>query len=91
MSLCQEQERVFLNRFGQTIYEDILHFTLGSHYPLDKEKLVEKGRAIGTNVLQKAIERVPLDRHQYLSHAINLASQVEPSPIFNPITAKTDF
>ena len=88
MCLRQQQERAFLNRFGQRIYEDILHFTPAQSYRQIKSDIVGQARAIGKDVLIEAFDRTPLDRRQYLRDAINEASKVEPSPIFELTTAR---
>ena len=78
-----KQERVFANRFGKNIYEDILHLSpiSGSR---TKESIVDDARRIGKDVLSKAMDRTPRDRRQYLREAISRAEQIEASPILKP-------
>ncbi len=84
MCLHQQQERVFVNRFGQRIYEELLHLTPAQSRPLNRQDVAEEARAIGRDVLLEALDRTPLDRRHYLHDAINEAGTVEASPILEP-------
>ncbi len=54
------QERVFKNRFGQMIYEDILHFENSKEMiSLDELTIVEKARGIATRMLSEKAELMP--------------------------------
>jgi hypothetical protein len=88
LSLHLKQERVFLNRFGQGIYEDLLHLSPLPGHSGSKEGIVEGARRLGKDILQKAIERVPSDRKHYLEAALNRADQVEASPFLEPMAAR---
>ncbi len=81
-----KQERVFANRFGKNIYEDILHLSpiSGSR---TKESIVDDARRIGKDVLSNAIDRTPRDRRQYLQDAISRADQIEASPMLQTTAA----
>jgi DNA methylase len=81
-SAVQKQERLFTNRFGQGIREDILHLQPISKSP-DKD-IVSAARAIGEEVLRQARKRVPNDRQGYLNDALAAASDVLPSPLLEP-------
>ncbi len=84
-----KQERVFVNRFGKSIYEDILHLSpRPSSRP--KEAIVESARHIGRNFLMEAIGRTPRDRMHYLRVAISQADQVDASPILKTPAATGD-
>lgn len=87
MRLHQQQERVYLNRFGQSIYEDLLHLTPARKRPLNRLDIVEDARSIGRDVLLEAFDRTPPDRRHYLRNAIDEAGKVEASPIFEPSAA----
>lgn len=87
MCLRQQQERVFLNRFGQNIYEDLLHFTPAQRHTPIRADVVEQARAVGKDVLVEALDRTPSDRRHYLCNAIDEAGKVEASPILDPTTA----
>lgn len=88
MRLHQQQERVFVNRFGQRIYEDILHLTPSPKQPTNRQDAVKKARGIGRCVLLEALDRTPSDRRHYLRDAIDAAEKVEASPMFEPSAAK---
>lgn len=88
MCLHQQQERVFVNRFGQSIYEDLLHLTPALRHPLNRRHVVEEARFIGRGVLSEAFDRTPSDRRHYLRDAIDAAGEVEASPILEPSAAK---
>jgi len=83
-----KQQRVFLNRFGQRIYEDLLHLSPGTKKSMEREQLIAEARSLGREVLMEALDRVPKDRRCYLEEAINRASQVDPSPILDPLKAR---
>jgi len=87
-SVQHQQERVFQNRFGQSIYEDLLHITPGRSRRFDRQKLIERSRSIGKEVLEEAVDRVPSDRSHYLHDAIIGAEKVDASPILEPAAAK---
>jgi methylase of polypeptide subunit release factors len=83
---AQSQERVFTNRFGQSIFEDILHLEAASSVG-DRVSIVKEAKEFGTSVLVTALRRVPEDRRRYLEEAIAEAEKVEPSPILVPSAA----
>jgi hypothetical protein len=87
LRLHLKQERVFLNRFGQSIYEDLLHLSPQPEHARPKEAIIECARRLGKEVLSEAIERTPSDRRHYLRDAIAEAGQVEASPILEPVAA----
>lgn len=87
MCLHQQQERVFLNRFGQSIYEDLLHLTPARGHALVMTDVAERARGIGKEVLVQALDRTPSDRRQYLHDAIAESGRVEASPILEPTAA----
>lgn len=88
MRLHQQQERVFVNRFGQRIYEDLLHLTPALRRHLNRRDVVKEARVIGRDVLSEAFDRTPSDRRHYLRAAIDAAGEVEASPILEPSAAK---
>ena len=79
-----KQERVFVNRFGQDIYEDILHLSSPPYDYRPTGAIVECARSVGRDVLAEAAERTPSDRRGYLQDAIGRAAQVDASPILEP-------
>lgn len=77
-----KQERVFVNKFGQRIYEDILHLSPLVGFPERREVVIDSARRIGQQTLLAAVERVPAERASILDEAILRSQQVDPSPIF---------
>jgi hypothetical protein len=86
--LVQKQQRVFTNRFGQSIFEDLLHLEAGSR-PSSRHSIVSDARELGREVLADARARVPDDRREYLEEALAVAVEVLPSPILDPSFAKS--
>jgi len=83
-----KQERVFLNRFGQSIYEDLLHLSPEPTWrPPSKDAIIEHARNVGTQALVEAAGRTPGDRKHFLDEAITRAREVEPSPVLQPAEA----
>jgi len=75
------QERVFSNKFGQAIYEDILHLTLSNH-DSGLPDIMPIVRSIAKDVLEDARQRVPTEAHLDLENAIEQVKQIEMSPLF---------
>jgi hypothetical protein len=79
------QERVFRNKFGMYIYEDILH--------LEKNKAelgtdpVDKAREIAQRILEESILRAPKEVHSDINAALSLIHSIQPSPIFKDVQA----
>lgn len=73
------QERVFTNRFGESIYEDILHLV-----PLPGTQLLgaEFSRALAQTVLAEGSEIAEGDIKREVLEARSKAPQVQKSPIF---------
>lgn len=72
------QERVFMNRFGTRIYEDILHFRPGY------AQAGELPAAIAKEVLEEALCRSPEESQPDLRDALNRIGEIVPSPIYQP-------
>ena len=74
------QERVFKNRFGQMIYEDILHF---SNNPLtlhSDDDIICKAREIAVKTLkEKCVLDVDNKNKTFLCEAIEKAEKIMPS------------
>ncbi len=77
------QERVFMNRFGEQIYEDILHF----HVRSSGSTGIEEPRVIAREVLTNARSRTPDESHDDLERALKFAHEVQKSPIYDPKAA----
>ena len=86
--LILKQERVFLNRFGQSIFEDILHFSppdnnLWSGTPLDTARIVAQ------DILEAAYLAAPEQAKADIKLALGNIYKVKPSPVFKlPKTSK---
>jgi 16S rRNA G966 N2-methylase RsmD len=87
LQLVLQQERVFTNRFGQSIYEDLLHFRPSSQMKkLDMTSLLTQAK----QELEGARNRVHKDTREDLEEAITNVFTVSPSPIAKPTSAKKD-
>jgi DNA modification methylase len=75
--LILRQERVFKNRFGESIIEDILHFIP------NKNKDIQKPYEIALEVLLDAKKRVSKESKADLEDAISHIYEVDSSPLFN--------
>lgn len=70
-------ERKFLNRFGESIFEDILTVRLKS---VPYEQSIEVGRAVGAQVLRNALKYCSEERAQEIEAAVEAAPKIEISP-----------
>lgn len=76
--LVEWNERKFMNRFGEFIYEDVLTM-VPSECALDKA--VEIGRAVGSQALTNALEYCPEERREEISQAVASVNKITPSPL----------
>lgn len=81
--LQARQERVFQNRFGEMIFEDILHL---NQLPLNGP--VTPPAEIAREALTAAQRRAPEESLSDLSSAMEMLEKVEPSPIYLSELAK---
>ena len=79
--LILKQERVFLNRFGQNIFEDILHFSPPQNSINDK--FLTKARKLAREVLETTYFTAPEKARNDIKSAIDRIETVKPSPIFD--------
>lgn len=72
------QERVFKNRFGQMIYEDILHFENSKEkISLDDITIIEMARAIATRMLSEKAELMPESKNiKFIYDAIEKSAKI---------------
>ncbi len=75
--VVSRQERLFMNRFGEQIYEDLLHFEV------KKGRGLEEPRAIGREVLVEARKRAPKESLADLEQALSLTEEVQVSPLYD--------
>lgn len=75
------QERVFKNRFGQMIYEDILHFScVKTNSWIKNEVVIDEARKIAVRILEEKRTTCPENKnHLLLDEAIMKASQIKES------------
>lgn len=79
--LTLRQERVFLNGYGQEIYEDILHFSprrCGA-----READLKKARQVAQQILEAAYSTVSTEAMSGLKAALESIEKVSPSPMFS--------
>ncbi len=85
LTLERRQERVFKNRFGAMIVEDILHFIKP---PKQTSESLELPRKIAKHVLETARKSAPQDCIADFNSAIELVGQTEPSPLYVPTSKR---
>ena len=89
LRLERRQERVFKNRFGMDIYEDILHFGL-IRGDAAEDSCLAAARSVAREALSAAGSRAPRKEHPGLEQAIERVHEVSPSPALNlPPVAST--
>ena len=79
--LVLRQERKFVNRFGQNIFEDILHFSPPSS-SLD-DGLLTRAREVARDVLEGTRLTAPDKARDDIKVAIEEIETVKSSPIFS--------
>ena len=80
LTILLQQERVFQNRFGRNIFEDILHVALR---PIDPSRSTERARSLATRILSEARSRAPYESHDALDAALQSVESVQPSPLMD--------
>ena len=80
LTFNMRQERVFRNRYGTNIYEDILHFSGTSEIP-GPTHCLSAARSIARQALTAAEDHAPEKERIGLIQAINRLDHVSPSPI----------
>jgi methylase of polypeptide subunit release factors len=84
LRLTLRQERKFLNRFGETIYEDLLHFAPDD---ITQTAPSDFARELAIHFLEEAVRQATGEVKGDVLSAIRVASHVQPSPLFEPATA----
>jgi hypothetical protein len=79
--LILRQERVFQNRFGKRIFEDILHFSPPSKHDV-RTHYLEVVKSIAQEVLQRASPSAPDKAKPGITAAIEQINRIQPSPLF---------
>jgi DNA modification methylase len=78
------QKRVFVNRFGQTIREDILNLTKICNTN-DKMIACEVGRAVARDALNAAFASVSAENRMRLGEALERVNEIGGTPIFDSL------
>jgi DNA modification methylase len=78
------QERVFTNRFGERIYEDILHLTPAPDLSTNLVAVSD----IAREILFAAKKRAPQESMADLEHALQRLEEVKPSPLYVSVAAQ---
>lgn len=83
LELILRQERVFKNRYGQMIYEDIIHFSNKKDYgDLSEQEIVNKAREIAVGMLKDKLNTVPVTKNTiFLKEAIANSMKVRKSEV----------
>lgn len=80
LRLDMRQERHFTNRYGQDIYEDILHFrnikTVGK---LTEDQIIEKAKSLAVDILLEQCKQPDMGKKFLLISAIEKAPEVNKS------------
>ena len=83
LKIERRQERVFRNRYGTDIYEDILHFRSTGEVP-DDEWCMAVARKIAKKVLSASRRSAPLQERPGIRHAMDRLEETAPSPMPDP-------
>ena len=76
-------ERVFVNKFGQSIYEDLIIFRKTSSYEILDVRLSTE---IGTTFLKRKLADSKIENQELLTQAVSKSESLQPSPLFNART-----
>lgn len=82
--LITRQERVFINRFGQSIFEDILHLV---PRPRNSDDPMASARELGVRCLCEAVSSDTGEVQADIREAIRLAPTVRASPLYQKANA----
>jgi len=82
MKLLNRQERVFINRYGTHIYEDILHFQSTKK---KSGNSAISARYVAENVLKSVIPVAPVESQADLQDALDKLTDMQPSDIFRRV------
>ncbi|MDR2613441.1 MAG: site-specific DNA-methyltransferase [Deltaproteobacteria bacterium] len=79
LQLFNRQERVFVNRYGENIYEDILYFKSSKLLSCP----IENAKLIAFLILNKVLQEAPDESKSDLLLAIEKVDNIQPSIYFN--------
>jgi len=81
LDLILRQERRFMNRFGQNIFEDILHFSPPTNS--SSTLYLASAKKVAQDVLETTYSVASSEVKQGIGLALSNIDKVQPSPIFN--------
>lgn len=90
LHLSHRHERVFKNRFGESIVEDILHLTRRKSSKTSDLFGSSDARGIAKTVLERALEGAQGEVANDIKEAIDKVPNVEPSPLYASGEARTN-
>ncbi len=73
-----KQSRVFINKFGESIYEEILRFNIESSV---SDKIIEGARKIGQEALKHSLSYCDQDVKKNIIAALEKSNNIETSPL----------
>jgi len=76
------QKRIFVNRFGKAIREDILNLTKVRHL-CDATIATTVGRAVARDALNAAVSLVPQENSTFLVEALERVDDIKGTPLFD--------
>ncbi len=80
IKMDRRQERVFRNRYGNNIYEDILHFCSKGEVP-DRSLVLKKAKRIAGTTLSATRSSLPDDVRLDIKDALDRLDTINPSPM----------
>ncbi len=83
--IVQRQQRVFTNRFGEAIREDILSLERVSQRN-SILSVTELGRSVALAALTSALETVPTGNYSLLIDSIARINEISATPAFNSLS-----
>jgi DNA modification methylase len=84
-STILRQQRVFTNRFGQAIREDILNLSREAYRNSD-QLAITVGRRVAEEALRHAFDQTPGKNQAFLTDALSSVSDIKGTPIFNSVS-----
>lgn len=81
LNLILRQQRVFLNRFGEQIYEDVLHFSPRNVLP--DLPVLASARDVSRDVLETSYNTAKEEVKEDLRSALKKLEFINPSPLFD--------
>ncbi|MDO8682155.1 MAG: DNA methyltransferase [Armatimonadota bacterium] len=87
LEIEMRQERVFYNRFGLRVYEDILHFARTDQ---DDYNVEEKARCVAHQALLESLLEAPCESKEDIQAALLKATSVHPSPMYGTLNLRNN-